>query len=94
MSRMASPRRLTPQLSQGARILFARELNSELRGDLEHLKRLLGSNAEQQQCIGIGGPLGCGLIGGRTQTIRIHTDHQHRDRDLRKGGESFRLIRT
>ena len=84
----------SPQLSQGAWILFARELNSELRGDLEHLKRLLGGNAKQQQCIGIGGALGRGLIGGGTQPIRINTDQQHRHRDFREGGQSFRLIRT
>ncbi len=36
----------------------------------------------------------CGLLGGRTQPIRSNTDHQHLDRDLREGGQSFWLIRT
>ena len=76
---------LSPQLSQATRILFTRKLNAELGGNLEHLKRLLGGNAKQQQRIGIGGPLGRGLIGGGTQPIRFNTDHQHRDRDLREG---------
>ena len=44
------------QLMQATRILITRELNTELRWDLEQLKRLLGGNAKQQQCIGIEGP--------------------------------------
>ena len=64
---MALLRRLTPQLSQAALILFTRELNNELRGGLELLKGLLGGNAKQQHCIGIFRTLGRGLIGGRTR---------------------------
>ena len=83
-----------PQVSQASRILFTRKLNAELGGNLEHLERLLGGNAEQQQCIGIGGPLGRGLIGGRTQTIRVNTDHQHGDGGFGKRAQSCKLIRT
>ena len=83
---------LSPQLRQAAWILLPRKLNAKLGGDLEHLQRLPGCNAKHQKGIGVDRPLGRGLIRGRTKTIRIKTNHQHRDRALGEGSQGFRLI--
>ena len=82
----------SPQLGQAAWILLTRKLNAKLGRDLEHLKRLPRCNAKHQKGIGIGRPLGRGLIGGRIQTIRIKTNHKHHDRALGERSQVFRLI--
>ena len=84
----------TPQLGQAAGLAITGKLNAELRGDLQHLEGLLGRNAKHHECICIGRPLGRGLIRGRTQPIRIETNHQHRDGDLGKRRQGFGLTGT